>query len=306
LTDTGPAGLIASAPWLEAGTRAVHKMRSEGEGAELTPDEVFGLEAIVMLTGRPAILIHDGRFFHPPEEWMHLEDCRDAIERTLRSVGRIEVTGHPSYSWVGTGFLVARDVVMTNRHVAEVFCQMGQRRKWRFKAGMAGRIDYVEEVGAAESAEFAFRSVIGIHDELDMALFRVRVTSDSGVTPPEPLPLVATYDEVQEGRQVYAVGYPAWDGRRNDPLDMLQIFVNVFNVKRLQPGEIRDVFDHRHILEHDCSTLGGNSGSCIIDLETNKVVGLHYGGRYMEGNYGVALWQITDDPLLTKAKVNFV
>jgi hypothetical protein len=195
---------------------------------------------------------------------------------------------------------------MTNRHVAEVFCQMGQRRKWRFKAGMTGRIDYVEEVGSTESAEFAFRSVIGIHEVLDMALFRVRVTSDSGAMPPEPLSLASSFAGVQEGRQVYTVGYPAWDGRRNDPLDMLQIFANVFNVKRLQPGVICDVFDQRHILEHDCSTLGGNSGSCIIDLETKEVVGLHYGGRYMEGNYGVALWQITDDPLLTKAKVNFV
>ena len=87
---------------------------------------------------------------------------------------------------------------------------------------------------------------------------------------------------------------------------MLQIFANVFNVKRLQPGEIRTVFDQRHILEHDCSTLGGNSGSCVVDLETKQVVGLHYGGRYLEGNYAVALWQITDDPLLAKAKVNFV
>ncbi len=86
---------------------------------------------------------------------------------------------------------------------------------------------------------------------------------------------------------------------------MNRIFTNVFNVKRLQPGAIMEVLEPRSLLRHDCSTLGGNSGSCVVDLETNRVVGLHFGGRFSEGNYAVALWKLTDDPLLKKAKVNF-
>jgi V8-like Glu-specific endopeptidase len=56
---------------------------------------------------------------------------------------------------------------------------------------------------------------------------------------------------------------------------------------------------------HDCSKLGGNSGSCVIDLETNQVIGLHFGGRYLGRNSAVALWELRDDRLLKKGRVNF-
>lgn len=295
---------------LEAGRRGMEKLHSEGDLADLAPDEQFGLEAIILLTNRPALLIQRGQLLQVPEEWAMLTERQEAIARTARSVGRIEVDGHPSNDWLGTGFLVADDVVMTNRHVALEFCEkpLG-RRTWRFMSGMKSRIDYVEEWGVLESAEFEFRNVIGIHPEYDMALFRVRRVSTAGAEPPEPLtiasrPPAGADDPV--GRQVFACGYPAWDGRRNDPTEMMRIFANIFNVKRVQPGELRGMFTGtRNVVTHDCSTLGGNSGSCVVDLETEQVLALHFGGRYMEANRGVALWKLTDDPLLKKARVNF-
>jgi hypothetical protein len=288
---------------LSAAGRAVRKVQRDGEDADLTPEEEFAFEAIVLLVGRPAIFIQDGRFFPPPEEWQVLEGKRADIETACRSIGRIEVNGHPSIDWVGTGFLVAEDVVMTNRHVAEEFCQMGLQRRWRFKASMTGQIDYLEELGVINSAEFEFRNVIGVHEELDLALFRVRRTSAQGVAPPEPLTIASDAPFVAPRRQIYTCGFPAWDGRRNDPEPMMRIFQNVFNVKRLQPGEVCE--NRGRVFIHDCSTLGGNSGSAVIDLETGHIVGLHYGGRYQQGNFAIALWQLTDDPLLKKAKVNF-
>jgi hypothetical protein len=36
------------------------------------------------------------------------------------------------------------------------------------------------------------------------------------------------------------------------------------------------------------------------------VIGLHFGGSYLQGNRAVCLWQLTNDALLKKAKVNFV
>ena len=290
--------------FFSAAGRALRKVQADGENANLTPVEEVGFEAIVNLVGRPAIFIQNGRFFPPPDGWEVLEDNRDTIEAACRSIGRIEVNGHPSFNWVGTGFLVADDVVMTNRHVAEEFCQMGYRRRWEFKANMTGRIDYAEELGSITPAEFELRNVIGVHEELDLALFRVRRTSEQEVEPPEPL-TIASMDPLNgsERKRVYACGYPAWDGRRNDPAPMMDIFSNIFNIKRLQPGEV--VENRGRVFIHDCSTLGGNSGSAVIDLETGHVVGLHFGGRYLEGNYAVALWELVNDPLLKKAKVHF-
>jgi hypothetical protein len=107
----------------------------------------------------------------------------------------------------------------------------------------------------------------------------------------------------KKGQEVYVIGYPASDSRRNDPDEMRRIFDNIYNVKRLQPGEVKRVA--RREFEHDCSTLGGNSGSCVIDLESHEVLGLHFSGRYLEANKAVALWKLADDLLVKKAGLAF-
>jgi S1-C subfamily serine protease len=171
--------------------------------------------------------------------------------------------------------------------------------RWSFIQGRTARIDYLEELGGGSSDEAEITGVIGIHPTFDLALLRVERKPAT-----TPLTVASTFPNPTPGRKLFVVGYPAWDGRRNDPAVMMNIFSNVFNIKRLQPGELRQVFD-QGILHHDCSTLGGNSGSCVVDLETGQVIGLHFGGRFLEVNQAVALWNLTKDPLLKKAKVNF-
>jgi endonuclease G len=90
---------------------------------------------------------------------------------------------------------------------------------------------------------------------------------------------------VEEARFVAAIGYPAWDGRRNEPSVMRNIFDDVYDVKRLQPGQLLRVTEDR--LGHDCSTLGANSGSVLIDLESGEASGLHFAGLYRVQNYAV-------------------
>ena len=77
------------------------------------------------------------------------------------------------------------------------------------------------------------------------------------------------------------------------------------NVKRLQPGKAVAYSTEYSAVQHDCSTLGGNSGSPVVDLETNEVIGLHFGGRYGVGNYAVPLWALAEDPLLRLGDLNF-
>jgi S1-C subfamily serine protease len=260
----------------------------------------------VHIEARPAILVQDGRFFPPPVEWQILEGVRDEIELTFKSVGRIELTGHSGYDWVGTGFLVAENVIMTNRHVAQIFCKRGCLGRWDFAPEVTAHIDYVEELGSLASAEYALTSVIGVHNDFDLALFTVEPISSTGSNLPEPLSVSARPPSDLVGQTVYCVGYPAWDGRRNDPEVMRKIFSNIFNVKRLQPGKTMSYQAAQKLFKHDCSTLGGNSGSSVIDLETNQVIGLHFSGRYLQGNSAVALWELTNDRLLKKGKVQFI
>jgi hypothetical protein len=64
------------------------------------------------------------------------------------------------------------------------------------------------------------------------------------------------------------------------------------------------------VLHHDAFTQEGTSGGCLVDLESNLVLGMHIGGRYIAGsaykdNLAVPLWPLRDAPLLTDARVRF-
>jgi S1-C subfamily serine protease len=286
----------------EAAKSAVEKIRRDGQDADLTRLEIDGTEAIVELLGRPAILVHDGHFLPPPPPWEKLGERREAIETTLRSVGRIEIDGHPALDWVGTGFLVADDVVITNKHVAKEFALQSPDSQWVFESNMVPRMDFAEELAEDQPREFQITEVIGVSDTFDMAFLRAAKTSDAGELPP-PLPM-APAEAVQEGREVYVIGYPASDSRRNDAKEQRRIFADIYDVKRLQPGEISGVQPSASLFTHDCSTLGGNSGSCVVDLETHAIVGLHFSGRYLESNRGIALAHC-NDPLLREVGVEF-
>ena len=208
------------------------------EGREdLTPAESFGMEAIVLLEGRPAILIQEGDFLQPPEEWRLLGDRREQIRQVIERVGRVEVDGHLDLDWVGTGFLVGPTTLMTNRHVANEFGQSEGAGAWTFKQGMTTRLDFREELGSTTPLEFEITGILGIHDEHDLALLSIDARSAEGDALPTPLNVAAHEPHDLVDRQVYVVGYPAWDGRRNEPEPMRRIFMDVFNVKRLQPGK---------------------------------------------------------------------
>ncbi len=275
-----------------------------GRDDEITPREQAGLEAIVLLTGRPAILIQDGAFIEPPKIWSQLKEVRQAIEAVIGRVGRIEVSGHPEFEWLGTGFLAGPTTVITNRHVAMEFARTKPKGGWTFRKPMAAAVDFKAEFGSNEALEFKVTDILGIHDEHDMAVLKVSKTSGRASLS-EPVSVAVASPKALKGRKVYVVGYPAWDGRRNDPAPMRDIFAEIYNVKRLQPGEISGATLSTFAIQHDCSTLGGNSGSPVVDLETHRVLGLHFGGRFMVNNNAVPLWLLRNDPLVKRAKLNF-
>src|SRR5262249_9360678 len=106
------------------------------------------------------------------------------------------------------------------------------------------------------------------------------------------------------------VGYPAFD-TRNDAGVQNDLFRQVFGVKRLQPGTLggrRDTESFGKLVpavRHNCSTLGGNSGSALVDLEKGEVVALHFGGRYSDINYGVPGSELSRDQRVIDAGVTF-
>jgi hypothetical protein len=258
---------------------------------------------------RPALLVQGGQFSTPPTEWTVLDKDRAGIVRTLQSVGRIEVRGDRSMTWYGTGFVAGPDVVMTARSVAEQLCEQDESKRWAFKSGITAQIDFGEELEESPTTEYELTEIIGVHPELDLALFRVERASSQGNPLPEPLTLASRAPRSASGRRVYVVGYPASDPRVDSTL-MTYVMSHIFNVKRLQPGQVIELSDQARTFSHDCFTLGGNSGSPVVDLETFQVLGLHFAGRLQPDrqtkiNEAVALWHLIDDPLLQENRINF-
>jgi phosphatidylserine/phosphatidylglycerophosphate/cardiolipin synthase-like enzyme len=73
---------------------------------------------------------------------------------------------------------------------------------------------------------------------------------------------------------------------------MQELYKGRFDVKRAAPGFTTGL--ESGTTTHDCTTLGGNSGSVVIDLSTGRAVGLHFAGRYKENNFAVRASVLTE------------
>ncbi len=250
-------------------------------------------EAIVLRWGRPSLLVRNGTFeqAESPTWRAALEAARTRIEQAVARVGRVELLDHLTMEWAGTGWIVdrvhGRSIVATNRHVAELFAQAdgagGVRAAKNFLGAQIGaQLDFREEYDLPVAFEVRVERVLYLAgpDEPDIAL--LELTSD--VALPDPLELAAA--EVQDRQPIGVIGYPAHDSR-NGQADMERYFGEIFDVKRFAPGRVSFRAAGQHYFVHDCTTLGGNSGSAVIDLDTGQAVGLHFAGIYLRGNFAV-------------------
>ncbi len=267
-------------------------------------EEQAGLEAIVHLYSRPAIAIQNDSFKLAPgidREWRTLETHRSKIESIIPSAGRINVDGHALYDWIGTGFRIGNDAVLTNRHVAQEFADSDMG--WTFIEGIDVSIGMRHEHNQKrEKVAYQLVGPVRVHNVYDAALIRLESSTPSASC----VHFASSDSNARRGRDVYVVGFPAHDERREISNAMRRIFGDLFGVKRLSPGRSlgcrrRKIRGERvQVLIHDCSTLGGNSGSCVIDVETNEVIGLHYGGKYRRRNVAVPIWALIEDGFLSE------
>ncbi len=271
-------------------SRAVDAISATGRDARLTEPQRNALEAIVLLTGRPALFIRHDTFVLPTGQWEMLAPYQAEITAVVCSVGRIGVSMDYGTPYVGSGFVVAPGLVMTNRHVVEKFVARASGG-WVLDPGCQMVIDFKQEFGVADKREYRVESVVWVdgREQVDLALVKLDAGAIAGGQMPPPLRLQSDPGYANEGNNVYVVGYPAADPKRNDPAEMQRIFAGVYEKKRLAPGRIAAIDSATGHLSHDCSTLGGNSGSCIVDLSTNSVVGLHFEGDYLVANRAVLL-----------------
>lgn len=286
----------------EFDTAAEGLARGEVEGVFATPGGAM-FEAIVRSTLRPSFYMSKDRVLSRREglsdlagqlmEGMDLDfddralfDAnRDMLETRAQSAGRLNLfNGFREYA--GTGWLVDEHVVVTNRHVASLFARRWMADQWDFQDGQFDRkvevrLNPLEQI---DTPNDPVRSAVATEilwvagpGEPDMAFLRVHAPAA------EPIPLAS--GQPKDESPVAVVGYPERDPRDNPERLIVSFFGEEFGVKRFAPGRVMS--SDAWTLEHDASTLGGNSGSVVLAMETGEAIGLHFAGAAQERNLAV-------------------
>ncbi|MHC2390793.1 hypothetical protein ACVMFA_003823 [Bradyrhizobium liaoningense] len=154
------------------------------------PEEALALESIVLRRTRPVLAIRDNiaklEFLDKADSEIWLARLRKAeptLNRAIRAVGRIDLQG-ARLDWVGTGWLVAENILVTNRHVAREFATTeggGLTFRTGLDGQMSARIDFLQEIDNAAKLVFKLIRPLHIEEEPgpDLAFFEVEIANGS-------------------------------------------------------------------------------------------------------------------------------
>ena len=258
-------------------TRALEALR---KGSEPLPRELAALEWSIRLL-RPAALVTPGGELPPlpavhPEvtrEFPEWDSFRARIAPFLASIGRVERIWDDPRRLCGTGFLVSHDTILTNRHVLD-------------------DLSFASRVLSDDMAVIKFRYEYGgSPQEQPVKITGVRAysrTHDLALLEIEPQPnrcTIAIADRKADvDERVVAIGFPGEKSDRN-PRFVEALFGSALGVKRGSPGRVLGVDEQG--VSHDCSTLGGSSGSPVFSQAGGDVIGVHYSGVFAWRNDAV-------------------
>jgi|GEM_PF-4186055 len=277
----------------------LEKLTQSGGDAQLSTPEFIALETVVMLEGiRPSIRFCDQKLDIKAAnlgEWDQVtrDVCAD-IEAVAQSVARINL----GTKQMGSGFMVSDDLLMTNRHVLQGIAWF-DGTSWQIdpETTFCFADDGVSDLNFT-AANIVTTSALDIDvaaldfSKSDYALIQLKPRK--GQSLPPALILENSISNVISTRPIYTVGFPGKPMPGAERFSLLKdIFDFDFGVKRYAPGEVEhsmSAFADQNatsVFGHDCTTLGGCSGSPIVDLgDTNvHVVGIHFSGLKRVSNY---------------------
>ncbi|MET0143647.1 MAG: S8 family serine peptidase [Ilumatobacteraceae bacterium] len=275
------------------------------------------LEALVQLQGRPAVRLGDDGVDPADPDlgvWQGAIVLHPTFALLQRSVGRIN-TGSGSH--IGTGFVVGDGLVMTNRHVVESLAFPTPSRS-NPSGWVLNGAPVVNFSPSGTDADRSFR-IVGIAftgpdpiegridlAHLDLAVVRVEQTNAHGSTLPAALELADPAVAVDAAAKLFVVGYPALpsvlpsDEAGRTRMDVVQrlreIYGMEYGIRYLSPGLVLTpagqlpASPEHWVFTHDATSLGGNSGSCVLSFDHElNVAGLHFAGDWLRANYAHAL-----------------
>lgn len=274
------------------------KAVKNGDDAYLSADPLRSqqLEVIVRTDGsRPCFLIKDDIVdtnSSTVSAWNDRFPADDvALKAAIQCVGRVNL----GLKHIGTGFLVSRNLMVTNLHVLQSIGRLDAQGNWRLAPNV--NIDFGFEFGGRTAVNTRLlKKVIFYgpqpitqrdldHKKLDLALIQLEeVPADklpAGIVQWNTSPLLLAPDT-----EIFTIGYPGDPGRNGAVVYtetlLDQLFKRTFGYKHLSPGLVMwpDAAEEAWTIDHDATTLGGCSGSPVFVFDNKTAVAaLHYGGE---------------------------
>ena len=284
----------------------LHQRLQQGE--ELSESEQMILFSIFMQPAAP--VLNDLPEHIEGPLWTDLNEpaAHARLEPICRATARVEYSSGAEFQKYGSCFLVADDLVMTNNHVASVFSGNHEVFGPYIRPGYSVRVNFCRERDRWDTDPTASRAVTRIvmrHPWFDLALLRIEGKPDGA----EPLALSVADAAGADDARVVVVGYPSKNSEEDVALQNATI--SEFDTKHLSPGIVGSVETRNingrtgRLLGHDCSTLTGNSGSAVVDIDSGSVVGLHFRGNLDGSNWAVPASDIASDVRIVDAGVTF-
>jgi V8-like Glu-specific endopeptidase len=166
--------------------------------------------------------------------------------------------------FVCSGFLIAPNGLLTNFHCLKESFEYQQTAAQPSPrcSDISIQFDFDAQPSPTNSVRTRCVRVLGSDQGLDYALLEVDATAiTSGRSPRRFLTLSTRPVSAQE--EVFVIHHPAGLAKK------FSLTCTAYAT------------GHEDLLEHDCSTTGGSSGSPVINKD-GTVVGLHFGGAYDE------------------------
>lgn len=210
-----------------------------------------------------------------------LTDSRaESLKTAIKATGKITLFD----KIIGTGFLVGPNIVMTNRHVAQLLAQE-IKSGWNFISD-----SFIDFEGETDNTTTKLCKITKIlytpparinsqkidHNKLDVAFLQIEAVDNM----PEPVSF-DTACTLDNGDDIFVIGFPVQQLKSQDGADFMQKFFDRYlGLKKVAPGKIINCdcsYPGRKC--HSASTLAGNSGSLIVKSNSESIAAaIHYGG----------------------------
>ena len=195
-------------------------------------------------------------------------DASPQIQQWGKSVARLLFVADGGGQFLCTGFLIADDLFMTNNHCIKTDSEM-----------FSGLAEFDYDRPGMTPVTLRFKQLLLTNHDLDFSLLRLNTSSGRQ-------PFTFDPNSLSENKPLVVIEHPA--GRPK------QVSIENCKVFGAQiPGVTTTLTD----FGHGCDTLGGSSGSPVIDIATGKVLGLHHLGFLPNNqpvNRAVRIQQILD------------